>query len=282
LIPHFKENEERDLTSHFMMHKFKTLWCPYGEPHTWETCVYAHTYRDWRRLPSLGYCSRPCPAWAHSLTQSSDLAYTERCRLGMACPCAHGAKEQLYHPDFYKTSPCDNPACSKSVELCAFTHGSSDLRMKPSNIASQRRSPIIGAEEFLEENQSTYRDPPKYLSLEDSSQFANNAHATKFQDSEIATIETIGCCICEPCHLSDVLSTRPMQTYDAVHPTCLSCSPQPCQSQFEMPCSSCYYAPVVVLQPIQIIFAPPCVSTNGWGENYYGVVVADNSVVSYG
>merc|ERR1711904_59556 len=29
LVPHFTEEEEIELTDDFMMHKFKTLWCPF-------------------------------------------------------------------------------------------------------------------------------------------------------------------------------------------------------------------------------------------------------------
>ena len=31
-----------------------------------EKCVYAHTYRDFRRVPALGYSSQPCPRWVAS------------------------------------------------------------------------------------------------------------------------------------------------------------------------------------------------------------------------
>merc|ERR1740138_693485 len=140
------------------MNKFKTLWCPFGESHCWETCVYAHTYRDWRRVPSLGYSSRPCPSWCQSLARCTDIPYSERCRFGFACPMAHGAKEQLYHPQFYKTSPCGNPGCSKDGLLCAFMHGACD-----------RRRAIPDAIGILKQHQPLFMDLPKYLSIEGAS-----------------------------------------------------------------------------------------------------------------
>eukprot|EP00929_Paragymnodinium_shiwhaense_P007621 TRINITY_DN111531_c0_g1_i1.p1 TRINITY_DN111531_c0_g1~~TRINITY_DN111531_c0_g1_i1.p1 ORF type:complete len:747 (+),score=199.34 TRINITY_DN111531_c0_g1_i1:50-2290(+) len=172
LVPYFAEGEEKRPSEDFIAHKFKTQWCPIGGTHDWENCVYAHTYRDWRRIPSLGYSSRPCPAWVSSVSSgTAELAYTARCPRGIGCPLAHGAKEQLYHPQFYKTSPCSEGNCKRGT-LCAFTHGPHDLREpKPEDQVEiqcpQERESVIQAEQLLFSNQPTFWNPPRYHALED-------------------------------------------------------------------------------------------------------------------
>jgi hypothetical protein len=43
---------------------FKTVLCPFPEPHRPETCVYAHGWADFRRNPShVAYRTTPCPYW---------------------------------------------------------------------------------------------------------------------------------------------------------------------------------------------------------------------------
>lgn len=171
LVPHFTEEEEMEPTEEFIAHHFKTQWCPIGGPHDWENCVYAHTYRDWRRTPILGYSSWPCPQWAKSLSAGpSELLYEDRCPYGMACPLAHGAKEQLYHPQFYKTSPCSEETCKRGP-LCAFTHGTYDTRWPRASQppAQTPQGPIPWVEEILERYQPTYWNPPRYHALEDPS-----------------------------------------------------------------------------------------------------------------
>lgn len=169
LVPHFTEMEELEPTEDFIAWRFKTQWCPIGGPHDWENCVYAHTYRDWRRVPTLGYSSRPCPHWVQSVTSGpAELTYADRCPRGMSCPLAHGAKEQLYHPQFYKTSPCSEANCKRGV-LCAFTHGAHDIR-KPradEQLPSSVRDPILQAVELLGRSQPTFFSPPRYHALEE-------------------------------------------------------------------------------------------------------------------
>lgn len=169
LVPHFTEEEERNPSEDFIAHRFKTQWCPIGGPHDWENCVYAHTYRDWRRSPALGYSSRPCPHWQQSLERGpqAETRYSARCPRGMACPLAHGSKEQLYHPNFYKTSACNERDCRRGV-FCAFTHGVADAR-RPTAEAEARENvaPIPRAEEILQRHQPTYMQPPKYHALDD-------------------------------------------------------------------------------------------------------------------
>jgi hypothetical protein len=144
-------------------------------PHEWENCVYAHTYRDWRRVPFLGYVSHPCPRWTKSLSGGGpEMTYLERCPFGMACPMAHGAKEQFYHPKFYKTCPCSDANCKRGP-LCAFSHGETDRRPKLGDeewaqaMAPQRfaREPIPQAEEILRQFQPMCISPPTYHAFED-------------------------------------------------------------------------------------------------------------------
>jgi hypothetical protein len=132
--------------------------------------MYAHTYRDWRRTPAIGYSSRPCPHWAQSVASGpTELVYEFRCPNGMACPLAHGAKEQLYHPQFYKTSPCSEN-CKRGA-LCAFTHGDRDRRVPPDITAVDEAWaaswPIPWAVDLLQCYQPAFCNPPRYHALEE-------------------------------------------------------------------------------------------------------------------
>lgn len=162
-MSHFSAQEESAPTEDFVMHKFKTEWCPIGGPHNWDDCVYAHTLRDWRRMPLIvGYSSRPCGRWIQSLTKGNERSYAERCPNGIACPMAHGAKEQLYHPHFYKTMPCSEVRCQRGV-LCAFMHGPEDARVRlPEDSKQQQRDPIPGVALLLAMHQRSYQNPPKF------------------------------------------------------------------------------------------------------------------------
>jgi len=95
-----------------------------------------------------------------------ELTYSERCPRGIACPMAHGAKEQLYHPQFYKTSPCSEANCKRGP-LCAFMHGPIDARQfLPDDHKQQLRGPIPGVALLLEKHQPSYWNPPRYHALE--------------------------------------------------------------------------------------------------------------------
>jgi hypothetical protein len=124
----------------FFTHRFKTLWCPHGIQHDWHRCLYAHTYQDWRRNPEIGYSSEPCSEWCEAPATNglnggsggNERTYEQRCSKGFNCKFAHGSKEQLYHPQYYKTMPCTNfpqrEGCPRGAQ-CAFFHSSSEKRM---------------------------------------------------------------------------------------------------------------------------------------------------------
>lgn len=118
------------MTDGFFMYKYKTRWCPVGVQHDWHSCVYAHNYQDARRPVSIGYGARLCPYWSKKDTGTG---YSQRCPLGLRCPYSHGAKEQLYHPHYFKTVVCRDlrgKACPRQ-RLCAFFHHRQERRMSP-------------------------------------------------------------------------------------------------------------------------------------------------------
>lgn len=126
-----EQHQEGAMTQSFFTRKFKTLWCPIGAQHDWQTCVYAHTYQDARRQPSIGYGPQPCPFWQKKETRA---AYSQRCPLGLRCPYSHGAKEQLYHPKYFRTVTCRDmqmKGCPRQ-RLCAFYHRRSEHRKQTS------------------------------------------------------------------------------------------------------------------------------------------------------
>mmetsp|Transcript_111430 Transcript_111430/g.320121 ORF Transcript_111430/g.320121 Transcript_111430/m.320121 type:complete len:374 (+) Transcript_111430:53-1174(+) len=118
---------ETALTDEFFTSRFKTLWCPIGAQHDWHSCAYAHTYQDVRRPPAIGYGHQLCPYWNK---KDTSLTYGERCPWGPRCPYAHGAKEQLYHPRYFRTLVCRDLQRRKCprADLCAFFHKASDAR----------------------------------------------------------------------------------------------------------------------------------------------------------
>jgi len=142
------------LTEAFFTLRFKTLWCPVGAQHDWQTCAYAHTYQDARRLPSIGYGPQPCPFWSKRETRA---AYAQRCPLGLRCPYSHGAKEQLYHPKYFRTVVCRDlqmRGCPRQ-HLCAFHHRRAERRSPPaddvdySRPISKETLPVEWAASFL-------------------------------------------------------------------------------------------------------------------------------------
>jgi len=123
-----EQQEQAAMTDDFFMFKYKTMWCPIGVQHEWHTCVYAHNYQDARRPVNIGYGARLCPYWSKKDTGAE---YSQRCPLGLRCPYAHGAKEQLYHPQYFKTVVCRDlrgKACPRHG-LCAFFHNRTERRI---------------------------------------------------------------------------------------------------------------------------------------------------------
>lgn len=132
--PLLEEHEEQQLpgamTDEFFMYKYKIHWCPIGVQHEWHNCVYGHNYQDARRPPSIGYGARLCPYWSKKDTGAE---YSQRCPLGLRCPYSHGAKEQLYHPHYFKTVICRDvrgKVCPRQ-KLCAFYHHRNEKRPTP-------------------------------------------------------------------------------------------------------------------------------------------------------
>jgi len=128
------------LTERFFMYQFKTLWCPIGVQHDWQTCVYAHNYQDARRSVSIGYGPRPCPYWAK---KDPNAEYAQRCPLGLRCPYSHGAKEQLYHPQYFRTVICRDLRAKECPRkrLCAFFHKRAEKRKPPAD-ATDYEAPL--------------------------------------------------------------------------------------------------------------------------------------------
>jgi len=145
------EQEERQepiaMTEQFFMHRFKTFWCPIGVQHDWQTCVYAHNYQDARRCPSIGYGPKPCPHWSKKDTTAE---YSQRCPLGLRCPYSHGAKEQLYHPQYFRSVVCRDLSshrkqagrCPRET-LCAFFHSKTQSRRLASNGKIDYEQPLL-------------------------------------------------------------------------------------------------------------------------------------------
>lgn len=147
------------MTEDFFTERFKTLWCPIGMQHDWQVCMYAHTYQDVRRPPSIGYGHQLCPYWSKKETT---LAYSQRCPLGPRCPYSHGAKEQLYHPGYFRTLNCrdlQRRRCPRR-QLCAFYHKSSECR-QPSVSAVDYTKPLK-KEKLPEEWLSYFLSPPHF------------------------------------------------------------------------------------------------------------------------
>ena len=117
---------------------FKTEWCPLTNQHDWNVCPYAHTLQDARRAPRAGYGPLPCSSWDRSDPRAD---YVGRCANGLRCPFAHGRKEQMYHPVFYKTQECCDWRRSNASQVCqrgftcAFFHGFAEKR-RPADCAT--------------------------------------------------------------------------------------------------------------------------------------------------
>ncbi|CAK0826144.1 unnamed protein product, partial [Prorocentrum cordatum] len=159
LAPEEEDQRPAALSNDFFMLRFKTHWCPIGVQHDWQTCVYAHNYQDARRHPAIGYGPRPCPHWKR---QEASLEYSRRCPLGVRCPFSHGAKEQLYHPDSFKTVTCQDSqstSCPRG-KLCAFWHNRSQQRLRSSAKSEYNYKAPLGEEKVCAHLQQDFLTPP--------------------------------------------------------------------------------------------------------------------------
>jgi len=148
------EEQLQWLTDDFFMYQFKCVWCPITVQHNWQTCLYAHNYQDARRNPQMGYGPQPCPHWDKKERAPH---YGQRCPNGVLCPYSHGAKEQLYHPQYYKTVICwdfshTKDGCPRG-KLCAFYHKK----------RSQRRGPQLAALARTDYQQLLHDDAMQYI-----------------------------------------------------------------------------------------------------------------------
>lgn len=153
-----KEESKRDLSNPFFTERFKIHWCPIGVQHDWQTCVYAHNYQDARRDPAIGYGPRPCPYWEKKDRAPS---YEARCPHGFRCPYSHGAKEQLYHPGYFKTVVCwdynqGTKGCPRG-SLCAFYH-KKKLQRKTLEDTTDYNNAL--SDENMSRLQQHFRNPP--------------------------------------------------------------------------------------------------------------------------
>jgi hypothetical protein len=127
---------EYEMNQNFYMHYFKTESCPFNHEHNKSICVYWHNWQDYRRkveMPYPQYSSTLCSNWNTSKFINK---YTEGCPRGFECQYSHGWKEYLYHPYFYKTTPCqDIEKCHQGPD-CPYYHDDFDHRYPTSALPS--------------------------------------------------------------------------------------------------------------------------------------------------
>lgn len=165
------------LTSEFFTDRFKVFWCPIGGQHDWHSCMYAHTYQDVRRPPSIGYGHQLCPYWNK---KDTSLPYSQRCPLGPRCPYAHGAKEQLYHPGYFRTLVCrdlQRRRCPRG-QLCAFFHKQSDERASGADSHVDYNRPLDKSQ-LPEEWFQYFMNPPRFQDVCDG---VEDGHFAAFSD----------------------------------------------------------------------------------------------------
>ena len=163
-VPHYSPHEMSTTDAEFYLYKFKTLWCPLGDAHDWNSCPYAHTFLDLRRTPLLGYSPCLCREWLVSFDhgQSDYLAYGQLCPRGPACRFAHGKKERLYHPYLYKTRPCNGDIYCWG-NLCPFFHSDSEKRSKVKTITWPDEN---NGDQLLAEADAIIRSYPTFLNAQ--------------------------------------------------------------------------------------------------------------------
>lgn len=128
---------EYEMDQNLYIHHFKTESCPFNHEHNKSICVYWHNWQDFRRkveMPYPQYSPTLCPNWD---TNKFINKYTEGCPRGFKCQYSHGWKECLYHPYFYKTTPCqDITKCHQGPD-CPYYHGEFDRRYPTTALSSR-------------------------------------------------------------------------------------------------------------------------------------------------
>ena len=136
---------------------------------------------------------------------AADTDYLTRCPLGFTCPLAHGAKEQLYHPRFYKANPCSDRHCRRRV-LCAFTHGEAP-RTRVEHRRINQWKMIPDAELLLAQFQPNFARPPVYLSEDTRAQSPKAGKGSKGQKPERREVrEKEALYVSKPSHEASSLS----------------------------------------------------------------------------
>lgn len=122
LLHNYKKDED------FYMVCYKTEWCPFNHEHNKSICVYAHNLQDFRRKPVSSffkYTSELCRNWNPEAFIS---VYKQGCEFELKCMHSHGWKEHLFHPHFYKTTPCQDIAKCHQGPGCPYFHSEDDRK----------------------------------------------------------------------------------------------------------------------------------------------------------
>jgi len=191
------EESKNDLSNAFFINKFKIFWCPIGVQHDWQTCVYAHNYQDARRNPAIGYGPRPCPFWEKKDRAPS---YEARCPNGFRCPYSHGAKEQLYHPRYFKTVVCwdfdqNHHGCPRDT-LCAFYHRKKTQRQAGKDQTNYTK-PLAPAS--MRKLQPFFRAPPFFADEPEVRQGRRGKRDSRAPQMMMMECQPFDPTMCSPC-----------------------------------------------------------------------------------
>lgn len=105
-----------DFDEDFLIFKYKTEFCPFNMEHSFEKCVYAHSWEDYRRnIILFPYSNVACPH-----VEDADSSFDVRCEDENDCQFAHGSYELEYHPLNFKRTVCVKNDCDGL--FCAYAH----------------------------------------------------------------------------------------------------------------------------------------------------------------
>lgn len=111
--------------------RFRTEWCCKRYDHNHAVCRFAHSSvnEGWlRRDPTkFHYCAKMCPHVTHIENEALLLScHVNVCKDGVRCRYAHSQEEISFHPDHYKTLPCEsfrkNILSCESRDICPHFH----------------------------------------------------------------------------------------------------------------------------------------------------------------